>query len=649
MTENQKQKHVSDNSQLMLEWDWEKNGLLGKFPNTTTLHSNKKVWWKCKKEHSWDMSPDKRLKSNGCPFCLNKRVLIGYNDLATLFPHLAKEWDHTENQIDINSVVMGGTQQIHWICSKCQNKWVATVRMRTQRGTGCPECAKKSSANRRIETLVAKVGGITDPLLLKEWNQAKNEKLGLFPEKLTQYSNKKVWWKCLACNYEWQATINNRSRRGDACPVCSNRVVLTGINDLSTTHPYLTEEWDYEVNGDLLPQKVTYGMGKKVGWQCPLGHKYKATILHRSSGTNCPICNAGRQTSFAEQAVFYYVKKLYPDAINRYKDIFDNGMELDIYIPEIHYGIEYDGSFWHKQNKYKREKRKYDICKSNGIKLIRLKSYETDYSIDAIGFADYTLFLKEDNVVELEKSIQNLFFKFRNVDFRSLSKWKAVVSAINIKKDRYEISNYLCEQKDSFASKHPVLATEWHPTKNKDLTPNMFKSGSSFLAWWLCPTCGHEWETSIYHRTNGSGCEKCSGKNHSGTNHYKAKKIYQYTKDGIFVKEWGAISEASKTEKINQSNISMCAEGKRTIAGGYRWSFEYFEKLPPIQKQNRSRKGIGGKAVIQLDLNGNIINHFHSLNEAENETGINATSISKVINGHIKTAGGFVWETDSIK
>ena len=129
-------------------------------------------------------------------------------------------------------------------------------------------------------------------------------------------------------------------------------------------------------------------------------------------------------------------------------------------------------------------------------------------------------------------------------------------------------------------------------------------------------------------------------------NHYKAKKIYQYTREGVFLKEWGSISEASKAIKINNSNISMCAEGKRTIAGGYRWSFEYFEKLPPIQKQKRSRKGINGKPINQLDAHGNILNCFSSLCEAEEKIGINATSISKALNGHIKTAGGFRWEFD---
>jgi hypothetical protein len=137
---------------------------------------------------------------------------------------------------------------------------------------------------------------------------------------------------------------------------------------------------------------------------------------------------------------------------------------------------------------------------------------------------------------------------------------------------------------------------------------------------------------------------KCKIANNSGETHYKARKIYQYTKEGVFVQKWGTTTQASTLLKINQSNISMCALGKRAVAGGYRWSYEYLEQLPPIQRQHKNRKGINGIPIVQIDLNGNIVNHFISLYEAEEITGINATSISKVLNGHIKTAGGFFWK-----
>ena len=64
-------------------------------------------------------------------------------------------------------------------------------------------------------------------------------------------------------------------------------------------------EWHPTKNRQLTPEDITYGSGKKVWWLCPNNHEYEATILHRAHGTECPKCNDGRQTSFAEQAAYF--------------------------------------------------------------------------------------------------------------------------------------------------------------------------------------------------------------------------------------------------------------------------------------------------------------------------------------------------------
>ena len=49
------------------------------------------------------------------------------------------------------------------------------------------------------------------------------------------------------------------------------------------------------------------------------------------------------------------------------------------------------------------------------------------------------------------------------------------------------------------------------------------------------------------------------------------------------------------------------------------------------------------KAVIQYDLNMNEISRFHSISEADRQTGIDFRNISAVLNGKRKTTGGFIW------
>ena len=54
--------------------------------------------------------------------------------------------------------------------------------------------------------------------------------------------------------------------------------------------------------------------------------------------------------------------------MHKYKDL---GFELDIFIPELRAGIEYDGFYWHK-DKITQDTKKYEKAKGHGIFLIRV-------------------------------------------------------------------------------------------------------------------------------------------------------------------------------------------------------------------------------------------------------------------------------------
>jgi positive regulator of sigma E activity len=63
----------------------------------------------------------------------------------------------------------------------------------------------------------------------------------------------------------------------------------------------------------------------------------------------------------------------------------------------------------------------------------------------------------------------------------------------------------------SLQNLYPEIAMEWHPTKNGGFTPSNIASKSSLKVWWICPK-GHEYESRILSRSNGSGCSYCDGK-----------------------------------------------------------------------------------------------------------------------------------------
>lgn len=66
---------------------------------------------------------------------------------------------------------------------------------------------------------------------------------------------------------------------------------------------------------------------------------------------------------------------------------------------------------------------------------------------------------------------------------------------------------------NDLATKNPLVAAEWHPTKNGSLTPRIVTPGSQKKVWWLCSKCGNEWLAVISSRSSGYGCDKCGREN----------------------------------------------------------------------------------------------------------------------------------------
>lgn len=117
----------------------------------------------------------------------------------------------------------------------------------------------------------------------------------------------------------------------------------------------------------------------------------------------------------------------------------------------------------------------------------------------------------------------------------------------------------------------------------------------------------------------------------------KSIKIKQYDLNGNFIKEWNSSVEAEKDLNINSRSIRAVCSGKRNTAGGFIW--KYLNDNSPVKLKNKTKK-----KVCQYDLNNNYIATYHSLKEAEEQTGINYTSISKACNNRIKTAGKYIWK-----
>lgn len=58
-----------------------------------------------------------------------------------------------------------------------------------------------------------------------------------------------------------------------------------------------------------------------------------------------------------------------------------------------------------------------------------------------------------------------------------------------------------------------------------------------------------------------------------GKMHHNSKKVYQYDKEGNFIREWDTVSDVARQLGVSQGNISSCCMGLRCTAYGFIWKY----------------------------------------------------------------------------
>ena len=440
---------------------------------------------------------------------------IKNKNLLTNNSTLVSDWHPTKNgDLTPSDVTTMSGRKVWWKC-KHGHEWEAIISSRSN-GNGCPYCSGKyASSDNNLQVL--------NPELAAQWHPTKNG--NLTPSDVKAASNKKVWWRCEE-GHEWEAVISNRSK-GKDCPYCSGRFA-TSDNNLQVLNPEMAQQWHPTKNGMLTPRDVKIASNKKVWWRCEKDHEWEASICNRSKGSGCPECNKESQTSFPEQAIYFYLKSIFGDTVNRYK--YDGNWEIDVFVPSLNFAIEYDGSYFHKNKSTDAEKEKYLTEKG----LVFLRAKEMDGTRKDCCLEGNVIFINERHAKQLLNEVialclgyigEKITHKTYNVD-------------IDVERDRSKIYELYIqnEKENSLFAKNPELSKEWHPTKNLSISPDMVKQGSQKKVWWQCEK-GHEWQATVSNRVLGKGCPYCAGKSVSADNNLQVvnpevAKQWHPTKNG---------------------------------------------------------------------------------------------------------------------
>lgn len=116
----------------------------------------------------------------------------------------------------------------------------------------------------------------------------------------------------------------------------------------------------------------------------------------------------------------------------------------------------------------------------------------------------------------------------------------------------------------------------------------------------------------------------------------QGRRVKQYSKEGVYIKTWDYIKQASNELNIDASNISSCCYYKKNhnTAGGFIWRFENDDTPITVDKS---------KYINQYDIHGNFIKEWENMNKASKELGIDVSSIYNVVNHKLKHTRRFVF------
>lgn len=328
---------------LLQEWDKDMNGSL----DPSLLKSHLKVYWKCSKSHSWRACIKDRIgKQSGCPYCHNK-LADASNNLAVLFPDIAKQMHPTLNKIRPESLLPKSNKKIWWQC-EMGHVWATTVASRTS-GRGCPRCRVGRQISLLELRLFIELGKIFPQIIQRDrslevecdlyipelklaievdghfWHKdrhdednRKNERIKLDGRKIIRvretplpvFSVHDVVFRktdthlsilrelcssintLCGCNLAIETLDEQQYHRSFCFPTTKNNLLDDSLR----------KEWNTGKNMPLLPDRISRHSGINVWWKCTNQHEWLASPHNRSRGAGCPYCThryADKHTSLA--------------------------------------------------------------------------------------------------------------------------------------------------------------------------------------------------------------------------------------------------------------------------------------------------------------------------------------------------------------
>lgn len=338
--------------------------------------------------------------------------------------------------------------------------------------------------------------------LLAQWHRTKNG--DLTPEDVSYGSKKPIWWRCEQ-GHEWQSPVFNRAEKMHGCPFCAGRRVAPGM-DLQSLYPELATQWHLTKNGKAKPSQYLPGSHTSVWWCCSQGHEWKALIKSRVEGKGCPYCS-GRAVRPGENDL----QTIAPLLAEQWHPSKNGALRPDQVTAGSRRKVWWRCGRGHEWQAAIHSRSAGVGCPVCSGKVI----VPGENDLESYDPALAKQWCREKNGTLTPVCVSSYSNKQVWWQCDLGHQWKTAVSTRTFGNNGcpYCGNRKLLTGFNDLKTKEPLVAAQWHPTRNKPLEPSMVMPGSTKRVWWKC-TDGHEWKAVVYSRTGAQrcGCPECAGK-----------------------------------------------------------------------------------------------------------------------------------------
>lgn len=412
------------------------------------------------------------------------------------FPELMVEWDSDSNaHLDPKKVTIKSSVQAWWTCrANKKHRWEARVRNRAIEGNGCPYCSRR-------RTLRESSFGVQFPDLLRELHPSKNGDLD--PFEVAPSSNRRVWWQCSA-GHEWITSFGHRTRSKTGCKRCA----LNAIS-IARKAPDLLKEWDWERNRSFDSSEIPATSDQRVWWRCRNDHNHvwQMAVGYRvTTGVGCPRC--GNDAPALSQVLPNLRQEWdYTRNSKSFESVHVNSSVKYWWICGRNLTHSWQASPYQRV----RSKKGCPLCERRSEQR-ELRSLEAKFPMIA---REWHPSLNEERRAG-DFSYGSSYSAWWQCRKHPTHVWQQPITNRTQKNSRCPFCfGRKVSLEKSLQALFPELASEWHATKNKSLTPQAVTPGSARRIWWTCKkNPDHHWEAQIKNRTLlNRGCPRCHEEN----------------------------------------------------------------------------------------------------------------------------------------